>query len=80
MPDPFDPAAVELMRALVTKAKPAGHLYPLAMYTFRIMPPPKAVLKVIGENRLLAYSPIGLSLCPELDVEALLADIPAGRG
>lgn len=35
MPDAFDPSAVELMRALLAKAKPAGHLYPLAMYSYK---------------------------------------------
>lgn len=34
-PDSFDPSAVELMRALTAKAKPAGHLYPFAMYSYR---------------------------------------------
>lgn len=35
VPDAFDPAAVELMRALVTKAAPPGHLYPFAMYSYK---------------------------------------------
>ena len=35
IPDAFDPTAVELMRALATKAKPAAHLYPFAMYSYR---------------------------------------------
>ena len=34
-PDPFDHTAVELMRALTTKAKPAGHIYPFAMYSYK---------------------------------------------
>lgn len=34
-PDPFDPSAVELMRALTTKAKPAGHLYPFTMFSYK---------------------------------------------
>lgn len=35
MPDKFDPSAVELMRALVTKAKQAGHIYPFTMYSYK---------------------------------------------
>ena len=35
MPDAFDASAVELMRALATKAKPAGHLYPFTMYSYK---------------------------------------------
>ena len=34
LPDEFDPSAVELMRALATKAKPAGHIYPFAMFSY----------------------------------------------
>lgn len=35
MPDSFDPSAVELMRALITKAKQPGHIYPFAMYSYK---------------------------------------------
>lgn len=35
LPDPFDPAVVELMRALLAKAGRPGHLWPLAMYSAR---------------------------------------------
>jgi glycerol-3-phosphate O-acyltransferase len=72
-PDGFDPSAVELMRALITKARPQGHLYPFAMYSYRIMPPPKEVRKDIGEERLVFHAPVGISLCDEMDVEALLS-------
>ncbi|KAL4425187.1 hypothetical protein ABPG75_009203 [Micractinium tetrahymenae] len=76
-PDAFDPSAVELMRALSAKAKPAAHIYPFAMFSYKIMPPPRVVEKEIGEKRVIGFSPVGISVCPELDVEALLADIPA---
>jgi len=75
IPDAFDPSAVELMRALVTKAKPQGHLYPFAMYSYRVMPPPKTVEKSIGEQRLVFHSPVGIALCQELDVDALLEGV-----
>jgi glycerol-3-phosphate O-acyltransferase len=75
IPDPFDPSAVELMRALITKAKPAGHLRPFAMYSYKIMPPPKVVKQDIGEERLVFHAPVGISLGEELDVESILAGI-----
>jgi hypothetical protein len=34
-PDPFDPTAVELMRALSAKAKPAAHIYPFTMFSYK---------------------------------------------
>ncbi len=35
VPDPFDPSAVELMRALSAKAKPAAHIYPFTMFSYK---------------------------------------------
>lgn len=75
IPDAFDPSAVELMYALLRRSKPEGHLYPFAMYSYRIMPPPKVVEKAIGEKRLVFYAPVGISVCEELNVEELLDGI-----
>eukprot|EP00775_Hariotina_reticulata_P003542 gene3542-3811_t len=66
-PDKFDPAAVELMRNLINRAKQPGHLYPMAMFSYPVMPPPKTVDKSIGERRLTAWSGVGISVCEELD-------------
>ncbi|GFR48340.1 hypothetical protein Agub_g10227 [Astrephomene gubernaculifera] len=71
VPDTFDPAAVELMRSLVQRAKQPGHLFPMAMFSFPIMPPPKTVDKSIGERRLTNFSGVGISLCEELDIAAI---------
>lgn len=42
-PDKFDPTAVELMASLIGRAKKPGHLYPMSMYSYPVMPPPKKV-------------------------------------
>ncbi len=76
-PDPFDPSAVELMRNLVSRAKQPGHLIPMAMYSWPLMPPPLTVDKAIGERRMTNWSPVGITLAPELDVEKVLAGIDA---
>jgi glycerol-3-phosphate O-acyltransferase len=75
LPDKWDPAAVELMRNLAARAKPEGHIYPMAMFSWPVMPPPKAVEKALGERRVTAYSGVGISLCEEL-TEAELAPAP----
>lgn len=74
-PDAFDPAAVELMRNLLTRAKQPGHLFPMAMFSYPIMPPPPSVDKELGERRLTAWSGVGISICEELDVAAITAGI-----
>ena len=55
MPDKFDPSAVELMRTLLARAKPEGHLFPLAMHSGEMMPPPKSKEKSLGERRLTYF-------------------------
>jgi glycerol-3-phosphate O-acyltransferase len=80
LPDKWDPAAVELMRNLVARAKAPGHIYPMAMFSWPVMPPPKAVEKNLGERRVTAYSGVGISLCDELTEAELAApakDAPA---
>jgi glycerol-3-phosphate O-acyltransferase len=77
LPDKFDASAVELMRALSSKAAPPAHLYPFAMYSYQIMPPPQTVSKSIGEERRVFHAAVGVSVCPELHVDSLLAGIPA---
>merc|ERR1719389_850468 len=52
----FDPASVELMRKLGSKAKKKTHLFPMAMFSHAIMPPPPALEKAVGEQRLTFFS------------------------
>lgn len=73
LPDPFDPAAVELMRNLAQRAKQPSHLFPMAMYSYPMMPPPKTVEKGLGERRITNYTPVGISLAPELNIESIIS-------
>lgn len=69
VPDPFDPDAIEMMRKLGTKkgVKPTT-FYPMAMATFDIMPPPSTVGGALGEERIVNYTGVGLSLGETVDV------------
>ena len=77
-PAPFDPAAVELMRQLSAKAAPPGHLWPLAMHSGPMMPPPPAVQKELGERRLTNHVGVGIALGEELGIDAIVAGIDEG--
>jgi hypothetical protein len=79
-PDAFDATAVELMRNLINRAKQPGHLYPMAMFSYPVMPPPKTVDKALGERRLTAWSGVGISVCEELDWQAVIKGEQQGRG
>lgn len=50
------------MRKLVTSAKKPGYLRPMAMYSYPIMPPPKKVEKNLGEQRIIGFSGVGISV------------------
>lgn len=80
VPGKFDPAAVELMRALSVKAEnKAGtksHFYPFAMYSAPLMPPPKTVEKGLGERRMVNFTGVGISVGEEMDVKAVVEAVP----
>ena len=56
--------AVELMRTMMAKSKKQGHLYPMAMYSWEVMPPPASLEKNLGERRLTGYAGTGWHLPP----------------
>lgn len=78
-PAPFDAAAVEMMRRLVHDAGPPGHLYPLALLCYDIMPPPRKVEKELGEQRVIGFHGVGVSVAPALEFETITAAIPDKR-
>lgn len=51
--------AVELMRTMMAKSKKRGHLWPMAMYSWEVMPPPAGLEKNLGERRLTGYAGTG---------------------
>jgi len=62
LPAPFDAAAVDLMRYLIVQSKRPGHLFPLAMHSGEMMPPPPTVDTSIGERRLTSFVGVGKNL------------------
>lgn len=75
-PAPFDAASVEMMRRLLHDAGPPGHLYPLALLCHDIMPPPRTVEKQLGEQRIIGFHGVAVSVAPELDFVTSTAAIP----
>ena len=51
--------AVELMRTMMAKSKKPGHLWPMAMYSWEVMPPPAGLEKNLGERRVTGYAGTG---------------------
>ncbi|KAI7743976.1 hypothetical protein M8C21_001743, partial [Ambrosia artemisiifolia] len=72
-PAPFDASAVDNMRRLVNLAGVRGHIYPLAVLSYDIMPPPRQVEKEIGERRVISFHGAGLSVAPKIDFNEITA-------
>lgn len=75
LPAPFDPQSIELFLLLARQARTPTHFYPLALFTYPLLPPPDAVQKNLGEQRLVGTSPAHLFFGEEVDLQALTADI-----
>ncbi|KAH9321312.1 hypothetical protein KI387_015951, partial [Taxus chinensis] len=64
-PAPFEDSSADNMRRLVEHSGVPGHLYPLALLSHDIMPPPLEVEKEIGEKRMIGFHGVGISVAPE---------------
>ncbi|WOK99042.1 glycerol-3-phosphate acyltransferase, chloroplastic-like [Canna indica] len=72
-PSPFDESSVDNMRRLVDHSGVVGHMYPMTLLCYEIMPPPPEVEKQIGERRQISFHGIGLSVAPEMNFEEIAA-------
>lgn len=75
VPADFDPSAVMLLKRMLDKSDKPGHVYPMAMVSAEIMPPPATVEKKLGEKRVIEYHGVGISIGKELDDEKILGGI-----
>lgn len=66
---PFDPQSIELFRLIAKKAGPKVHFYPLALYTYDVLPPPDNAHKKISEQRKAQSSPVHLSFGDEIAMD-----------
>ncbi|KAL0695973.1 hypothetical protein Bca4012_063153 [Brassica carinata] len=73
-PAPFDSSSVDNMRRLVEHSGAPGHIYPMSLLCYGIMPPPPKVEKEIGEKRLVGFHGTGLSIAPEISFSDVTAD------
>uniref|UniRef100_A0A0D9XMX1 Glycerol-3-phosphate acyltransferase, chloroplastic n=1 Tax=Leersia perrieri TaxID=77586 RepID=A0A0D9XMX1_9ORYZ len=65
-PAPFDASAVDNMRRLLEHSGVTGHIYPLSLLCYEVMPPPQKVEKEIGERRVISFHGVGLSVAEEI--------------
>ena len=76
LPADFDEATVALMYKLGSKAKSKTNFYPFAMWSYAIMPPPPKVVVELGEERIINFSGVGVSLAEALDIDGITEGLP----
>ncbi|PPE02607.1 hypothetical protein GOBAR_DD00306 [Gossypium barbadense] len=69
----FDSSSVDNMRRLIEHSGTPGHVYPLALLCYDIMPPPRQVEKEIGEKRIITFHGAGLSIAPQISFPEIAA-------
>jgi len=65
----FDPQSIEMFYLISRKAKTKTNFYPLSLFTYEILPPPKSVQIELGETRVAKYSPAQLHFGECIDME-----------
>lgn len=75
IPASFDVTSVDNMRRLVEHSGVPGHLYPLALLCYDIMPPPPQVEREIGEKRKIGFHGVGISVASEINFSEVVAGI-----
>lgn len=68
---PFDPSSIELFYLMSQKARKPTSFYPMALYTYDLLPPPDEIQIEIGEERKTKRSGIHLSIGPCLSMESI---------
>ena len=67
----FDPQAIELFALFAKQSGRPTHFYPLALYTFHLLPPPRSIGKELGEARHAHRVPIFAAFGEEIDWDGL---------
>jgi glycerol-3-phosphate O-acyltransferase len=64
----FDPSSIELFWLMAQRAEQPTHFYPMALFTYALLPPPDHVGKKLGEPRHTQTTPIYLAFGREIDM------------
>ena len=65
----FDAQSIEMFYLMTKRAKTPTHFYPLALLTYRVLPPPNDVGSELGEKRITKCAGVYVSFGDELDME-----------
>lgn len=64
----FDPQSVEMYYLMTRRSARASHFYPMALDTYRFLPPPEDIQVELGETRRITRTGIHLAIGDEVDM------------
>lgn len=64
---PFDLKALDMFKLLAMQSPNPTHFFPMAMYTHKLVPPPKMVSSGLGETRSAKRGAVSVAFLPETD-------------
>ncbi len=65
----FDPQSVKMFCIIARQGSKTTHFFPLALYTYDLLPPPNSIEKELGEVRQTQCTPVHIAFGPEIDME-----------
>lgn len=72
---PFDPQSIEMFWLMTKQSDRATHFYPLALATYKLLPPPNGIKKDLGERRHTHCTPIHLAFGQAIDMENCISNL-----
>lgn len=70
---PFDPQSIEMFYLMAKIAKTKTHFYPLALFTYNLMPPPDNIQIEMGEKRVVKEGKIHAFFGKEINMEKFVS-------
>jgi glycerol-3-phosphate O-acyltransferase len=65
----FDPQSTEMLLLTARRSNKPTHFYPLSLFSYHLMPPPKTLQKNLGEWRTANVTPVKAAFGDEIDIE-----------
>lgn len=66
----FDPQSIQMFYLMAQKSATPTFFYPMALSTFKLLPPPSRIEAELGEARSTQRSPIHIAVGPSIEMEA----------
>ncbi len=66
---PFDPQSIEMFYLMTKKAGIPTSFYPMALYTYDLLPPPEGIQVALGEARRTKRGRVHLAIGPQIPME-----------